>query len=314
VINYVLSAIFPYTRTFLAKCNDGAAQAVYVKTSRSQRPSPLPHMCRRFLRLHLQQLSPTTHYRPRPRRASIRNGLKLVLIWLECRPDLCYFVRTHTLACSCHFRKLDVAQTPPRERSPKRHLRGRQSLTPLSATQLKIDDVQSETDHRRAPTLMDDEPHSARRISRRPSATGESLPVVEHWGWPFRGFLKCTRIGNETTYNLEFQLPNISEQLNPPIAPEALGIGSGKESSARVATCHKARAQSKESLAALPQTRRLPRTTQEDAKIVEIRDDGCSWDGIQAALLRQTKGPTNPGSLFYEAQRVALQRVMPPTA
>jgi hypothetical protein len=133
--------MFLYTRTFLAKCNDGAALAVYVKTSRSQRPSPLPHMYKRFLRLHLQQLSPTTHYKPRPRRACTRNCLKLVVISFECHPDLCYIARTHTLSCSCHFCELDVSQTLPHERSPNRRLRGRQSLTPLSAAQLEIDDV-----------------------------------------------------------------------------------------------------------------------------------------------------------------------------
>jgi hypothetical protein len=30
---------------------------------------------------------------------------------------------------------------------------------------------------------------------------------------PFQGFLKRTRIGNDTTYNLEFKLPCISERL-----------------------------------------------------------------------------------------------------
>jgi hypothetical protein len=132
-------------------------------------------MYKRFMRLQLQQLSQTTPYKPRPRRACIRNGLKLVVISLECRPDLCYIARTLPWRVVAIF--TNSTQTLPRERSPKRHLRGRQSLTPLSATQLKVDDVQSETDHGRAPTLLDDEPHSTRRISRRPSATGDLLSI-----------------------------------------------------------------------------------------------------------------------------------------
>jgi hypothetical protein len=58
-----------------------------------------------------------------------------------------------------------------------------------------------------------------------PSATCEALPIAEYQEWPFQGFLKRTRIGNETTYNLEFKLPCVLERLNLPIPGEALAYG-----------------------------------------------------------------------------------------
>jgi hypothetical protein len=47
-----------------------------------------------------------------------------------------------------------------------------------------------------------------------PSAALEAVPVVEYREWPFPGFFKRIRIGNDVTYNPEFKLPSISEQLN----------------------------------------------------------------------------------------------------
>ena len=39
----------------------------------------------------------------------------------------------------------------------------------------------------------------------------DSAPVAEYQEWPLQGFLKRTRIGNQTRYNLEFQLPHVPE-------------------------------------------------------------------------------------------------------
>jgi hypothetical protein len=55
------------------------------------------------------------------------------------------------------------------------------------------------------------------QTSRSPSATREVAPIAEYQEWPFQGFLKRTRIGNETTYNLEFKLPCMSKLLSLPI-------------------------------------------------------------------------------------------------
>jgi hypothetical protein len=53
------------------------------------------------------------------------------------------------------------------------------------------------------------------------------IPVAEYQEWPFQGFLKRTRIGTETIYNLEFRLPSVSECLNLPI--ESCDDGSNEE-------------------------------------------------------------------------------------
>jgi hypothetical protein len=50
------------------------------------------------------------------------------------------------------------------------------------------------------------------------SQTSRSPPttIAEYQEWPFEGFLKRTRIGNETKYSLEFNLPCMSKLLRPP--------------------------------------------------------------------------------------------------
>jgi hypothetical protein len=81
---------------------------------------------------------------------------------------------------------------------------------------LERDGGRSEADHGRQPAPINNDNHTS-RISRSPSPLAEPAPLAEYQEWPFQGFLKRTRIGNETTYNLEFQLPCISERLNLPV-------------------------------------------------------------------------------------------------
>jgi hypothetical protein len=53
-----------------------------------------------------------------------------------------------------------------------------------------------------APVANDD--HYPSRTSRSPSVTVESALFAVFQEWPFRGFLKHTKIRNTTIYNLEF--------------------------------------------------------------------------------------------------------------
>jgi hypothetical protein len=46
----------------------------------------------------------------------------------------------------------------------------------------------------------------------------------------FQGLLKRTRIGKETVYNLEPQLPHIPEHLHLPVPSEALGMHTNETS------------------------------------------------------------------------------------
>jgi hypothetical protein len=52
----------------------------------------------------------------------------------------------------------------------------------------------------------------------------EAVPVAEYQEWPFQGFLKRIRIGDDVTYNLEFKLPLISEHLHLLINAATLDI------------------------------------------------------------------------------------------
>jgi hypothetical protein len=138
---------------------------------------------------------------------------------------------------------------------------------------------------------LNDEQHRISRTSRSPSTLTESVPIAEYQEWPFQGFLKRTKIGSETTYNLEFKLPCISGRLNLPFNPEALHIYSSREAPAKVAIPHKAAAHSKMYPAALrPQIKRAPWTPEEDATLLKMRNEGCSWEDISLSYLRCRRG------------------------
>jgi hypothetical protein len=191
-------------------------------------------------------------------------------------------------------RKLPLAPThkslTPLNHNSKARLRQPHSRTPPLAMQLEVDDTQSQADPKNPPTPVDDEHHIS-RTPRSPSAPTESVPIAEYQEWPFQGFLKRTKIGSETTYNLEFKLPHISGRLNQPINPKALHICSSREALAKVAIPHEAVAHSKMCPAALrPQIKRAPWTPEEDATLLKMRNEGCSWEDIHAALPHRSKG------------------------
>jgi hypothetical protein len=157
--------------------------------------------------------------------------------------------------------------------------------------QLKGGDTQSQANPGNPPTPSDDEQHHISRASRTPSAPIESVPIAEYQEWPFQGFLKRTKIGSETTYNLEFKLPCILEHLNLPINPKELHICSSREAPAKVAIPLEAAAHSKMYPAALrPQIKRAAWTPEEDAALLKMRNEGCSWEDIHAALPHRSKG------------------------
>lgn len=105
-------------------------------------------------------------------------------------------------------------------------------------------------------------------------------------------FLKRIKIGNETTYNLEFQLSHIPEHLYLPVLSEALGMRSNKETSAEATTPHNLVVHSKVQPATLPSKRkRVPWKPEEDATILKMREEeGCSWEEIHAALPHRSIG------------------------
>jgi hypothetical protein len=116
-------------------------------------------------------------------------------------------------------------------------------LTPHSATppldsQIEVDDAQSQADPENPSAPLDDVQHPISRMSQSPPAPIESVLIAEYREWPFQGFLKCTKIGSETTYNLEFKLPCISGRFNLPVNPEALDTCYRREAPAKAIIPH----------------------------------------------------------------------------
>ncbi|PVH73293.1 hypothetical protein DL98DRAFT_431572, partial [Cadophora sp. DSE1049] len=77
----------------------------------------------------------------------------------------------------------------------------------------------------RPSTLVDNEHY----YTPRPPASANLVLIAEYREWPFQGVFKGTKIGNKTTYNLEFQLSQALKHFYLLIFSEALGIRSNKE-------------------------------------------------------------------------------------
>jgi hypothetical protein len=119
----------------------------------------------------------------------------------------------------------------------------------------------------------------------------ETGPVADYQEWPFQGFLKRIKIGDDMTYNLEFKLPSILEHLRLPIDPKELDITSNKEALPKVPIYNNAAAHSKIYQAPLqPKKKRVKWTPEEDATLLRMRNDGCSWEDIHDALPHRSIG------------------------
>jgi hypothetical protein len=121
-------------------------------------------------------------------------------------------------------------------------------------------------------------------------------------------FLKRIKIGNETTYNLEFQLSHVPEHFHLPVLSEALGICSNKETSTEAATPHNIVAHSKVHPAISQRKRKHVRwTPEENETIREMREEGgCSWEEIHARLSHRTPGAIQ---VQYYAIRAGVSEV-----
>jgi len=177
--------------------------------------------------------------------------------------------------------------------TPPLHLRRSLPGKSPPTTRPEIDEAQSQDDHGCSSTFVGEQ-HCASRTSRSPSAVSEAVPVAEYQEWPFQGFLKRIRIGDDVTFNLEFKLPSISEHLHLPIDPKALDICSSKEAPAKVPTHHEAAAHSKTRQAPLKPRKGRAKwtkwTTEEDATLLQMKNHGCSWEVIHAALPHRSIG------------------------
>jgi len=72
-------------------------------------------------------------------------------------------------------------------------------IVALSTTRSKINDAQLQADYGHLLNFVDKSHRNASRNSRSPPAAPEAIPVAEYQEWLLQGFLKRTKIGDNTT-------------------------------------------------------------------------------------------------------------------
>lgn len=130
----------------------------------------------------------------------------------------------------------------------------------------------------------------ALRTSRSFSKATDSVLVTEYEEWPLQGFLKRTKIGSTTSFNLEFHLTQASENPELWCLSEMLCTSIG--TSAKHQTSHSAIAHSKtRNVKSTYSTKRIPWTEKEEETLVQMKEeDGCSWKEISDKLPSRTTG------------------------
>jgi hypothetical protein len=124
-----------------------------------------------------------------------------------------------------------VAPTTSNRHTPELHLGQPHTPLTLSTDTPDIDDYD-----RCSVAFVDNSCHYSPRTSRSSSVALVVVPVAEYQEWPFQGFLKRVKIGDDVTYNLEFKLPSTLEHLSLPNDPKALDICSSREALVKVLT------------------------------------------------------------------------------
>jgi hypothetical protein len=150
--------------------------------------------------------------------------------------------------------------------------------------------------------------HHISQTSRSPSATRDPIPVAEYQEWPFQGFLKRTRIGTETTYNLVFKLPCVSKLLQLPI--EACD---DEDVPTTPTTCPKAPYSKASTRASRPRTR-VGWKPEDDTRLVDMKNCGRSWKEIYAAFPDRTPGTIHVRCSTKLKSRLAKSDFNRPTA
>ncbi|QSZ31862.1 hypothetical protein DSL72_001431 [Monilinia vaccinii-corymbosi] len=160
-----------------------------------------------------------------------------------------------------------------------RHIESPSFTAPSPMTNSSISDF-----GRHSPAASNGNHCHSLRSAQSPSLV-EPAPTAEYQEWPFQGFLKRTKIGNDTTYNLEFRLQDVPEQLHLPILSEALGISEVAQSVPPRSIPH-SRVQPARLRAKGKRVRWEP---EEHETIVRMKKDGCSWEEIHHALPHRTQ-------------------------
>jgi hypothetical protein len=168
---------------------------------------------------------------------------------------------------------------PPRRRKRRRI----ESDATETATRKKV--------HTRASTIAQAQTCTTRgsTVSRSSPADAESILGADYQEYPFQGFLKCVRIGRETTYNLEFRLLDLPDSFRPSIGLHISNSTSSGESvggSAHPRICASHAKRSRPALQKQRKRGRLEYTEQEDNKLMCLKKEGLPWKEIHLAFNR----------------------------
>ncbi|KFY68573.1 hypothetical protein V496_00988 [Pseudogymnoascus sp. VKM F-4515 (FW-2607)] len=156
--------------------------------------------------------------------------------------------------------------------------------------------AQAQTCNTRGPTVSLSSP-----------ADAESTLGADYQEYPLQGFLKCVRIGRETTYNLEFRLLDLPDSFRPSIGlhiSNSTPSGESVGGSARPRVCA---SHAKRSPPPAPQKQRKRPPLRErivsrpgrhstyseddDKLLIQLKeDDKLSWDEIAEYFPERTKG------------------------
>lgn len=149
--------------------------------------------------------------------------------------------------------------------------------------------MRPKTRHTRARNSTANEQLYIPNPSRSPSAITASVLVAEYREWPLRGFLKSTKIGNDTIVNLEFYLVGIPEHLELSAPCKALCNNDQPLIQPRI--LHSTIAHSKtHNSQSTPPRKRAPWTTEEDSTLVKMKEENRTWEEISAALPTHSQG------------------------
>lgn len=142
--------------------------------------------------------------------------------------------------------------------------------------------------------------------------TAEPVLGADYQEWPFQGYLKRVRIGNEIKYNLEFKLPYIPERLDLPISETSFSMDSTQAVPTQAVQAQAVPTQAVPAQAVPaqavpnqevpmqempgtpatpgePKVQYPPWTPEEDQTVIAMKSEGCSWDEIHAILSHRTK-------------------------
>lgn len=102
----------------------------------------------------------------------------------------------------------------------------RQSSPPPPTTRAGIDETHSQDDDGCSSTSVEKQ-HFVSQISRSSSAAAKAVPAAAYQEWPLHGFLKRTRTGKVTSFNLELHLVDVEEDpdLSSPFQASGRNLG-----------------------------------------------------------------------------------------